>query len=60
MHVRGKDSLDEMYTDITADGTVLEKVESFKYLGSIKSKGSQSKNYHGQAENLTAIQYFER
>ena len=34
MHVRGKDSLDEIYTDIT----VLERVESFKYLVSIKSE----------------------
>ena len=38
MHVKGKDSLDAMYTDITVDGTVLEKVQSFKYLGSIKSE----------------------
>lgn len=37
MHIKGKDSLNEKYTNITVDGTVLEKVDSFKYLGSIKT-----------------------
>ena len=37
MHIVGKDSLPDELTEIVVNGTVLEKVEHFKYLGSIKS-----------------------
>ena len=37
MPIKGKDSLPEELTNININGSVLEKVEHFKYLGSIKS-----------------------
>ena len=37
MHITGTDSLPENLTEITVNNTVLEKVQHFKYLGSIKS-----------------------
>ena len=37
MPIKGKDSLPQELTNININGSVLEKVEHFKYLGSIKS-----------------------
>ena len=37
MHIVGKESLPDELTEIVVNGTVLEKVQHFKYLGSIKS-----------------------
>ena len=37
MHIKGKNSQAEEFTIIEVNGVVLEKVEHFKYLGSIKS-----------------------
>ena len=38
MHVKGKDSLPDDCTEIVVNNTILEKVEHFKYLGSVKSQ----------------------
>ena len=37
MHIKGKHSQPDEHTTIKVKGTQLEKVDSFKYLGSIKS-----------------------
>ena len=37
MPIKGKDSLPDELTNIMVNGTALEKVSHFKYLGSIKS-----------------------
>ena len=43
MHIEGKDSKPEEYTSIKVNGTNLEKVKDFKYLGSIKSDNGTCK-----------------
>ena len=40
MPIKGKDSLPDELTNIMVNGTALEKVNHFKYLGSIKSDGT--------------------
>ena len=37
MHIKGKQSQPDEFTTIKVNGTLLEKVDTFKYLGSIKS-----------------------
>ena len=43
MHIKGKDSQPEENTNISIEGTNLEKVKDFKYLGSIKSENGNCK-----------------
>ena len=38
IHIKGKDSQNEEHTTVKVDGSVLEKVTQFKYLGSIKTE----------------------
>merc|ERR1719422_1167041 len=37
MHLKGKESQPDHFNSIKVNGTVLERVDNFKYLGSIKS-----------------------
>ena len=42
MHIKGKNSLADDLTEVKVNGTALEKVDHFKYLGSIKSSDGAS------------------
>ena len=37
LHIKGRDSQSEEYTNVEVDGFILEKVTQFKYLGSVKT-----------------------
>ena len=37
MHIKGKDGLPDDLTEIVVNNTILEKIQHFRYLGSIKS-----------------------
>ena len=65
MHIKGKENQPEEYANISIEGTNLEKVKDFKYLGSIKSENGnckadvKSRIGMTKQKNATAKQHLE-